>query len=183
MINMKFKEDNNNETEKSIKEAVDIFRKLASSINPRNYAKLSPEEREKRIENIVAVFFNDFNHTIDLDETVKRNDRIVPWIIAKFSLTGRIQSKIAIRIIANYEIIWQDVLSNPQKIVDYLWLNPSLRDTLEKPETIEWINRNTLELREFLTGYVHNPPDQKISYRDFSEAQEIIDRMRFKKQE
>ncbi len=158
-------------------QGINALKKIAKFLNPQKYAKMSPEEKDKYIRDAIKVFFNDYNNPSILSDAVERNEKIIPWLIVKFQMTKTLQSKIDIHFIKKYTPIWNDLLSEPQKIVDYLWENPELRDILSKPETIKWINDNALELREFLKSYAFNEPDKKIDPKYYAQADELMERI------
>ena len=169
---------NNQENDEGSRSLIKLFKDVAKFLNPRVYVKLSEEEKEKRIRQAIQILFKDFNDPVSLSNVVESNTSLVGWIIAKFLLYKPLQSKIAIKFIENWSPIWVDVLSEPQRIVEYLSQKPEMSKVINDPRTIDWINRNTYELREFLWAYWKNPPDKKIDPKYYEEAMKIYDRLK-----
>lgn len=151
--------------------------KISKFLDPRKYASASPEMREEYFRNAVKVFFSEYSNDPSLLQTaIDQNEDPIAWLILKFSLDGRIQSKIAITIIKRYWIILDDLLSSPDKIMQILSEKKELKDIIETEKAKEWFYRRIPEMYNFLYDYAYAPPEQKIPEKYLVEKEEIIKR-------
>lgn len=113
-----------------------------------------PEKYKKMAIDVLLSFLEDPEW---LGIAVKGDVDPIPYLIIRFNLLHPFISKVAREMLKRWEIVWLDVLSNNQFIVDTMWERiPEIRPLLENEKVIDWLNRRIPEIKEFLWQYTEN---------------------------